>query len=237
MARCGIFTLVKDERYHLAQWIRYYSQHFDTVDMYILDHSSQDRITKDILGEFDGNVRFLDYPIVFDHEWLSATVHDMQRELLERYEYVLYTDADEIIVPKECSLREFITLADQPAYCCTAYELLEDKMYRSNFFDKTLLSSVPLKWCYGYHRAEPVFEPNGDLFLYHLHKMNFDEAYAKNLRWAQQPWDSVAIAGRHSWQNQITDRDEFTRWFYDTGGEELINLDDKISGVLSRICG
>ena len=228
MARSCVYTLVKDARFHLPQWIKYYSQHFDLADMYILDHNSQDVATRQILGDFGGNVRYLDYATIFDHEWLRNVVQDMQRELLERYEYVLFTDADEIVIPATGTLKSFIDHANQSAYRCTGYEVLEGQMHRHPFFDKTLLSTHPLQWCYGYHNAEPEYPVSDELFLYHLHKMNFDEAWQKNMRWANYQFDATAIANGHSFQNQIRDIDAFKGWFYDTSGEQLEGLHERI---------
>ena len=235
IGRCAVFTLGRDEVFHLPQWIAYYSQHFDAHDMYVLDHESSEPAVHEALGEFTGNVISVKNDVVFNHGWLLSTVHGMQRELLERYDYVLYTDTDEIVIPSSGNLREFIERADQPAYRCIGYELVGDQMHRSGMYDKTLLSSHPLTWDYGYHTAQPGIDPSGELLLYHLHRMDFDHAWEKNLRWARQMWDAEAVARGYSIQNQITDVELFKEWFYKTGGQPLQPLPEQLTEVLSRL--
>ena len=240
MKRAAVFTLGRDEVFHLPQWITYYSRHFDSSDMYVLDHQSTEPAVVAALDDFAGNVVTVKNDVVFNHDWLLETVHGKQRELLERYEYVLYTDTDEIVIPATGTLREFIERADQPAYRCTGYEIVGDQMHRSGMYDKTLMSSHPLTWDYGYHTAQPGIDPSGELVLYHLHRMDFDQAWAKNLRWAAQSWDAEAVARGHSIQNQITDADRFSEWFYRTNGQQLQPLTPQITEVLSdfaKECG
>jgi hypothetical protein len=239
----AVFTLGKDERYHWSQWIAYYSQTFDLADMVIIDHDSHDPTSVRILSDFSaagGTVLRSDYPLVFDHDWMLAVTHEMQRGLLEQYDYAIYTDSDEIIIPATGTLREFIDRADKDAYACTGYELMDDSdlglvMYRRVFFDKTSMSRIPLTYGYGWHRAEPHFDPDGELFLYHLHKLDFDEAWAKAQRWSAANWDPKAIAGNHSFQNQITELEPFRQWFFDHEGLPLEPLDERIAAVLPSL--
>ena len=221
MTRCAVFTVQKDETFHLPQWIAYYSQHFDPADMYVLDHDSTEAAVLEALTAFTGNVIPIHNDLVFDHNWLLQTVHGMQQELLSRYEYVLFTDADELVIPASGTLRDFIVHADQPAYRCRGYEILENGLFHSSMYDKTLLSSHPLQWANGYHTASQHYNPTDELILYHLHRMDFDEAWRKNQRWSERRWDPNAISGGLSVQNQITDFDLFKGWFYDTGGRTV----------------
>ena len=235
MSRCAAFTMVHDERYHLPQWIAYYSQHIDAEDLYILDHQSTDPATVAALEAFNGNVIPVTNDVVFDHEWLLQTVQSTQARLLEDYDYVLYTDTDELVIPANGTLRDFIAHADQPAYRCTGYELIHDQMHHSEMYNKTLLAAHPLTWNYGYHSSIPEYPANGDLFLYHLHRMDFDEAWAKNMRLAQKQWDATAITYGFSIQNQHTDIERFKQWFYDTGGRPLEPLHERLTAALANI--
>lgn len=232
---CAIFTIGKDERFHLPQWIRYYSQHFAYEDMYVLDHESADPDVQTILDEFEhsgGNVFPIRSDVVFDHDWLLETAHATQSELLCHYDYVLYTDTDEIVIPVDGTLGEFLENADKPSYRCIGYEVIEDTVARHGMYDKTLLASHSLRWSYGWHDATPYIEPSGELFLYHLHRMDYGEAWAKNRRWAQHRWDANAIAGGFSIQNQIDDEERFREWFYDTKGQPREPLHERIAAIL-----
>ena len=95
--KAAIFTLEKNEKFHLPQWIKYYSQFFEPEDIYILDHQSDEpelRAYLDNLRKHGYNVREVGHHEIFNHDWLLSTVHTMQSELLDNYEYVIYTDVD-----------------------------------------------------------------------------------------------------------------------------------------------
>ena len=216
--RCAVFTLQRDERFHLPLWARYYAKHFDPEDMYILNDGSRDPATLSTLAVFPGDVRHIEHDLVLDHEWMLQTVMAAQRQLLGSYEYVLFTDADEWLVPAAGTLREYIDQATAPAYRAIGYEVVEDRCFRAPDYDKTLLSREPLSWAYGYHHANPEPAPAGDLFLYHLHRLNFDEAWAKAQRWLAGKLDPVAVQAGHSVQNQISDMETFRQWFYGIPG-------------------
>ena len=225
------FTIAKDEREMLPRWIAYYGQHVNPRDMYVLDHSSTDPAVLRTLLDFanaGGNVRRVFSDTVFDHDWLLSTVHDFQRDLLTTHAFVLYTDTDEIVIPKHGTLREFLANVTAPSYRCIGYEVIEDTIARHGMYDKTLLANHPLTWNYGYHDATPQIEPSGELFLYHLHRMDYAEAWAKNQRWARHQWDQTALASGFSIQNQHTDEAKFREWFYDTKGAEREPLHDRL---------
>jgi Glycosyl transferase family 2 len=217
--RCATFTLQKNEDFHLPLWLGYYGQYFEPQDMYVLDHQSNDEATLSTLADFantGGNVKTVEHELSFDHAWLLDTVHWMQRKLLDRYEYVLFTDCDEWVIPAEGSLGEFIANAEKNTYRCKGYEVVEDKQRRWPLFDKTLLSRNELRWINGYHETTlpyPNMVINGDLFLYHLHRLNRQAALNKLNRWKTQQIDPVAQQAKMGWQNYALSDEEFDAWF------------------------
>ena len=131
---------------------------------------------------------------------------------------MLFTDADEWLIPAAGTLDEFIARAERPSYRAVGYEVIEDRCHRAGMYDKTLLSREPLNWVYGYHHATPEPPAAGDLYLYHLHRLNFAQAWAKARRWLDGKLDPVAVQAGHSVQNQIADEDAFRHWFYTLPG-------------------
>jgi hypothetical protein len=226
--RCAVFTLQKNENFHLPLWIKYYEQYFDHEDMYVVDHDSTESetlATLAIFQEMDGNVRHLKHDLTFDHAWLVNTVHTIQNELLIHYKYVLFTDCDEWVMPANGDLEQFINNATEDVYRCTGYEIIEDDMYRWPLYDKTLLAKVPVTWVYGYHFAQPNVEPDPGLFLYHLHRLDFKEAWKKTQRWKASQVDPVALKNGLAWQNfDIEDLAAFKRWFYNETTREIIPM-------------
>jgi len=212
----AIFTLQHNEQWYLPMWYKYYSQFFAPEDIYILCHNT-DKDLKPIFTNINANVRFLTTDAIFDHDWLLNTIQGFQRELLKKYDYVVFTDCDEFLAPMTGTLGEFIDNATEPAYRAYGYDVIEDKMYRSGGFDKTLISRIPLIWVHGYHTAQPDFKQDDNLRLYHIHKLNYQEAWERNLRLSQEKWDQHAIDNQLSIQNQIAEEEAFRQMFYTTG--------------------
>lgn len=211
-----VFTLQHNEYYYLPKWIKYYSSQFDTKDMYILAHNSDGRM-RDMLKDAEGkgiNVIYLDTDEIFNHDWLTGKVHHYQRELLNKYDYVIYTDCDEFIVPIYGTLKEFLANAKEKAYRCAGFDAIGDRISRNDRFDKTLITSIPLVYEHGYHTAKPEIRVNNDLALFHIHRFDYDEAYSRNLRLEAEKWDSTAVNKALGTQNRITDRQKFDEWFY-----------------------
>ena len=235
--RCAAYTLQRDEAFHLPQWISYYSSQFDMRDLYVLDHESTEQAVVNALREFangGGNVVTVGHGVIFDHDWMIGMVHAMQAELLGRYEYVLFSDTDEMVVPTNGSLREFVATCTDEAYRCSGFEVIEGRMARHGMYDKTLLTRIPLVYIWGYHTAHPEVSNTGELILYHLHRMDFEQAWAKNQRWVGQRWDPRAI-GVHSTQNQITDEVAFREWFHGTPESELVPHDTRLQSLLEAL--
>lgn len=245
--RAAVFTLQQNERYHLPLWLAYYGQFFQPQDIYVLDHDSTDPETKQALRNSPVNVLPVHHELTFDHTWLLDTVHAEQKALLGRYEYVLFTDVDEWLIPADGDLRAFIDAADQLAYRATAYEVIEDRQRRWPVYDKTLLARMPLTWIAGYHETSmpyPNVPASDDLFLYHLHRLNRQAALDKLNRWSATKVDPVARANNMAWQNfALSPEEEFDNWFTgdyekDAGGRtmgEPMPLDDRLAAALDRV--
>lgn len=224
----AIFTLEHQEQWFLPMWIKYYSQFFAPEDMYILAHNS-DKI------DTDCHVEYLNTDEIFNHDWLLQTVQGFQRELLKKYDYVVFTDCDEFLVPLDCDLGTFMDNAPEEAYRALGHDVQEDKMYLSHGFSKTLISRIPLIWCHGYHFSQPEFPINDRLHLYHLHFLSYKECWERNQRLAKEKWDAGAIRDNLGFQNRIDEKEAFDKMFYATGeltehSEQLVALLDYLNG-------
>jgi len=170
----AVFTIVKNEKYFLPIWYRYYSRYFPKQDIYILDHQSNDGSTINI----DCNVHVVKNDQAFDAAWLRDTVINFQKRLLQDYEYVVFAEADEIIVTLENSSNDLyehiinMKKLGRNFDVATGYEMMHDTVYekpydfnnpildqRKNWYreaayDKTLISSVPIEWGIGFHDTQ-----------------------------------------------------------------------------------
>jgi hypothetical protein len=191
--KTAVFTIVKNESYFLPIWIKHHKKYFDESDIYVLDHQSNDGSTENITV----NVVQVFNEFAFDHSWLVATVQNFQKDLLQKYECVLFAEADELIYTVDKSLNETIDefLNDKTCNfaCCMGYEVIQnlenetsltanDKIFKNrNYwfkysdYDKTLLSKIPLTWSVGFHTMfDGGKNYNYDLRLVHLHRVDFE---------------------------------------------------------------
>ncbi len=234
--KCAIFVMVQDEKIFLPIWLKYYSRYFDGDDIYILDHRTTDGSVEQAAASFKFNLVRLDYPFSFDHKWFQFTAKEMQAKLLSCYEYVIFTDIDEIIIANEkkySGLDDYINRLDRPYARCTGYELIHMKSkepdidpnravlaqrkywYRNKYYDKTLLSSIALNWELGFHETSntKTFRDR-DLLLIHLHKLDYDMCRKKSFERSKLPWKEDDIKNNRGWQNRMTNLKKFNKYYY-----------------------
>jgi reversibly glycosylated polypeptide/UDP-arabinopyranose mutase len=169
----AIFTISRNEAGYLPIWLKYYRRYFDDKDIYILDNDSDDGSTSNLTVNVD-RVHSEKY---FDHNWLVEIVQNKTRHLLENgYKYVLFCEADEIIIPDPIKyplgLIDYIQQTKEEAVRTKGYGLihkvlleaklnlsesiLQQRRYwiKDNDYDKPLLTSKVLHWSVGFHRCQ-----------------------------------------------------------------------------------
>jgi len=137
--RCAVFTVAHNEALYVPIWIRYYKRHFDTRDMYILNHYTTDgsldpkHIPKGItVRNLTGDAAFM------PHYYLVEQVELFQQRLLRAgYKCVLFSEIDEFVAanPEKYAeglksfIHEFVNNAsiDKPRYVkATGYNLVQN---------------------------------------------------------------------------------------------------------------
>ena len=121
--RRAIQTMVHNESVFFPIWLSYYSRFFAPEDIFVFDHQTTDGSTAR-----DGFVRIPVEHESVDHVWMVETMASHQRELLDRYDVVLTTDVDELVVPDPAwgSLGDYIDRFDEDSStasamsCCTS---------------------------------------------------------------------------------------------------------------------
>lgn len=195
----AIITCVRNESHFLPIWLSYYSKYFENEDIFIIDNDSTDGSTSNL----DCNVIDFHTDYFTDAPLLAKRVNELHTELLEKYEFVLYTDIDEFIIPKDGrSLGEFLLEAldsERRFYTCTGYNIyhvIEEEpdldlgrpilqqrkyMYKDIGYDKTLISRVQPNWGPGFHDANnfdwiPVEDEDGNVTrIFETGKPNHDD--------------------------------------------------------------
>lgn len=190
MKKCAIFTIVKDEKFFLPIWLRYYKQYFLNEDIYILNHESSDGSTDNL----DVNVTNIYNSVDFDHLWLVESVQNFQKELLKKYKVVIFTEIDEILYGYNQKLNDLIeefTSSENQYLTCIGYEIMQDiekekqisneesilenrnNWFRYDLYDKTLISKIPLNYTVGFHHCDQA-KNFKNLYMAHLHRMDFN---------------------------------------------------------------
>lgn len=229
--RRAVLTIVRNEPVFFPIWLGYHSRFFDPGDIYVLDHGTSDGST-----ERGGYVRIPVSHDTVDIQWMVRTVEEHQHRLLERYDVVLVSDADEIVAPKpeRGTLGDYIDSFEREFVNCKGYELihladreppfdpsrtvLEQRGYwfANNIYDKPALATVPLQWKPGFHRVlDGRMHPDPDLYLIHLHRMDYELCLDRHRDWRTRAWNERDLSEGWGIHNRITEEPDFRRWFYE----------------------
>jgi hypothetical protein len=230
MTHAAVVTMARNERVFLPIWWHYYSRFFAPDDMYILDHGSDDGSTSG-----GGYVRVPVANPRVDWGWHRDVLQAQQHRLLQRYDVVLVTDADEIVAPdpEVGDLGSYIAQFSDEFVTCTGVEVIHMRDREPPFdpwrrvleqrgwwfanpaYSKPLLASVPMYWNGGFHaRADGRSAPDERLYLIHLHRMDFDLCLARHQARASVPWNQRDVDLGWAYQNRIVEPAAFERWFY-----------------------
>jgi hypothetical protein len=238
--RRAALTIVRDEAVFFPIWLRYYSRFFAPEDIYVLDHGTSDGSTSG-----GGFVRVPVAHDTVDHTWMLRTIEEHQHELIERYDVVLVTDVDEIVAPRpetgtlgeymdrlrepyvNCLGYELIHLADREASFDPARKVLDQRGYWfvNHVYDKPALGTEALTWVPGFHRtADLGLRPDPDLYLIHLHRMDYGICLERHRYREQRAWNARDVELGWARHNRIIDEEQFARWFYEDSNSPLQEL-------------
>jgi hypothetical protein len=222
--------MVHNEAVLFPVWLKYYRQFFDPQDIYVLDHESTDGST-----EVGGFVRVPVSREKVDWGWHRDVIQEQQHRLIARYDLVLCTDVDEIVAldPRLGTISDYIDRFDQEFVNCLGYEIIHVKdsepalqldspileqrsyWYYNPAYSKPLMSRVPMYWHGGLHcRVDGRTNPDRDLFLIHLHRVDYGICLARHHQRISRPWNQRDLDEGWGYQNRITDPDQFLHWFY-----------------------
>lgn len=228
-----VYTFVQNENVFLPIWLKYYSRYFSPEDIYIIDHQSND-------GSVELCKQFYQFNHIrvenkyYDAIWKTSVASQYQKQLLGIYNFVLYADADEIIVPNHRfgDLRNFLRNFEGQCSSAVAYDIVQDlneenavdlnrallaqRKYwiRNSEYDKTLLSRIALSWSAGFHHAPgEKHDDANDLYLLHLHKLDLDLCWEKHKRIAGGAFNPSQVLC-FSWQYRIFSFEEFMREYF-----------------------
>lgn len=195
----AMFTIVKDEPFHLPVWCDYYVRALGSAkDVFIIDHQTGDGSVAAMKLKYP-EINLLDIAgdgTAFNHQFLVAWVKEHQRRLLEKYDVVGFAEVDEFLFPPDNeTLRQYVErrFSDPKLRYVAArgYEVVHDidaekaitsddekllanrhsMWWSPGAYSKTLISRDPLPWIRGFHRLSHEVKVNHSIH----------DAYVSNL--------------------------------------------------------
>ena len=238
----AVFTMVYNEEVMLPVWVKVYSAQVGAENLYILDHRS------DVTPYFEGvTVKVLKRGELDEIQRLK-TVKAFQSALLERYDYVLFTDCDEFVIADplyHTSLQDYVRQLNKPYVRCVGVDVLEHQeglapvdwnqsilsqrpygaLRRWSY--KTLLSSEPLSWRAGFHECDDNPDLDEHLWLFHLKSADKKHLLQRLALTRRLNWSKRALAEGHGGSHRISDAtmERSLKAFQNRREEELIDAE------------
>lgn len=231
MRKKAVFVLTHNEKVFLPIWLKYYSRYFDKKDIYVIDHDSNDS-SVDVIKKYGVNHHIEHNDTFSDNDFLTGTIKKWQKKLLSDYEYVLYADADELVIPdpeKYRDIADYIDRTTLPYMACRSRSicqhpdepdidltkpLLEQRKYwfEEELWNKVLLSNQPLDWKKGLHFLNDWSKLvlDEDLYLVHLHRLDYNVVKEKRESFDKEVWGGK---GDESFQHKLRG-EELKHWFF-----------------------
>ncbi len=213
-------TFTYNENVNLPLWIKYYGAACGEDNLFIADRGSND-------GSVDrvGKANLLKLPRHdFDEFEKTDFINNMHSALLNFYDFVVYTDCDEFLVPdpnKHLTLNDYVQ--EMAADCVRAIgidvlhildnelplDLSRPVLSQRSFGRfgspscKALITKVPLKWLPGFHSCDRKIEIDLSLALFHLKYMDYGMACARQVVNNETIWSKRSLdrqfGGHHRW--------------------------------------
>jgi Glycosyl transferase family 2 len=194
----AVVTMVYNEPDFVPIWLRYYGGQVGLQNCFVVDHGSDDGSTDDLGGA--SKTRLPRTP--FDIQQKVNFISQFCSSLLNYYDFVAYTDVDEILVadPRyHASLLDYCTVATHDVTTPLGVNLIH-RLHHELAFDavkpimhqrhwlvasasmcKPLLTRVPIHWDPGFHSSNAPLA-FGNLLLFHLAYFDLQTALRRQAR-------------------------------------------------------
>ena len=124
----AVFTIVQEEPEFIHPWINHYKKHVaDPKDIHVLIHPPSSAavqqcgsnenaawtLAQSLMSTHHGVMTLpVHHASAFDHLWLAETIASFQSFLLQSYEWVLFAEIDEFVLPMSWESQDCPTLLD-----------------------------------------------------------------------------------------------------------------------------
>lgn len=231
-------TMVRNDDFYLKRWVEYYGRELGKENLYVYFDGTDQVIPDFCAGVFAKAVEKIGGQVVQMEKCRLKFLSEKAAELLERYDLVIGTDADEFLAvdPRTgISLKEYLEKAD----ICTSLSglgvdvgqntreegdirddatFLEQRHYArlSTRYTKPCVIAKPVTWGSGFHRIKGHnFHIGKDLYLLHFGyfdlgriKARFEDPSRRDGGWTKH------LAKRSKTINLVTNRKarNWERW-------------------------
>jgi hypothetical protein len=233
----AVFTVVRDEAVFLPIWLRYYSRHFRSSEIFVFDHRTSDGSVAAARARFRFQYARVDHPAYNDFPWYTGFVQERQRELLSTHDLVVFAEPDEILWHPS-GLRRYLDAFARPSIRTTGWNVWHDRAeepdldlrrrvlaqrrywVRNTEYDKALVTRVPLTYGFGFHVCHECQDVDADLLLLHLHTMDYRIALQKHQRTSTyRDYSAESVSHNLGFQSQLVGP-PFDEWFDGLGRGE-----------------
>lgn len=246
-----VITYIHNEEFHFPIWLKYYSQHFDKKDIYVLFHN--DTANYDV--DYSCFNKFT-LKTEFDHDFESIHSHlkTIIIELLKEYSGIYLAESDEIIWhPSGLSNRsQYYSYLPFQVIRCMAYEvphqywsgespidvnkpLLEQRsIWKENIWQrKPAYFKTQIDYWTNMHNFDEKYTfIDASLTLVHLKTIDYQTMWDRN----QKSIDNLKINqytkdNYIGWQNRIESREQFDT-FFKTHLEGCVVIPEKYKNII-----
>jgi hypothetical protein len=211
-------------------WRDHYGRNFEYQNLFVIDDGSVDA-----LSATDSRINVIrrERKVPFDEKERAKIVSSLVSELLNYYNYVIFTDVDEILVVNPSigvTLKEYIERSNEDFLTPKGFNVLhrfsvesplniDEPLFTQRkyvqfdpWYCKTNISRVPLQFSPGFHSTDKPFNLHEKLYLFHLRAFDLGIAQRrlarlKDLAYSQEMLSkNFAAQWRFDW---IKYRNEF----------------------------
>ncbi len=242
--RVAVIGLFHREFFYIPLWQNYYGKLFGLNNLYAIGDLEKDETFR----LFNKGVNFLNYspPLYANHSEHTQLILQVQKELLSRYDVVIFAEADQFFIPdpeKYLNLNDYLYRNTQDYIKVSGWNVRQD-LNSESFYDPTLTILEQRKYWFkdpgpedklviirkpmeyygtGFHLCRPDVAPDPDLVNIHLQKFDFNlcncRFFIKTQTENKHPAFNKHGEGGHVWMND----DEL--WYDWLNENEKLNLE------------
>ena len=248
--KIAIITMVYNESFNLPIWVSHYSNQCPGCELFIIDHGSDMSVRETISG-----VNVLRLPrSEFDERRRAEMVSRLHSALLMEFDWVFYTDCDELIVSaNHNTISESLAEEEDSVNSIVAVgmniwhylgveneynrdkRIVDQRKYATfeKYMCKPFAARVPISWIPGFHTSNlpPCFGKG--YYLIHIKYIDHEEAIGRlaltsSLEWGAETLERGWSSHQRIGADKLTEKFENIYSFIAMDSIDEFNFDDEV---------